>query len=100
MEAKALARGKPDDPYAGALILRQKRGANARVRILTLALKLGSDVSRPRRRLLFIGGPIDAALSHRKNPLKLLAVLLGQLTKFTPLAVVGPARLMPISQRR
>src|SRR5215467_7588576 len=31
MEAKALARGKPDDPYAGALILRQQRGANARV---------------------------------------------------------------------
>src|SRR5262249_35204200 len=63
MEAKALARGKPDDPYAGALILRQQRGANARIRIPTLALELGSDVSRPRRRLLFIGGPFDAALS-------------------------------------
>ena len=56
MEAKALARGKPDDPYAGALILRQQRGPNARVRILTLALELGSDVGWPRRRVLFIGG--------------------------------------------
>jgi hypothetical protein len=41
METKALARGKADDPYAGALIFRQQRGANAWVRILALALELG-----------------------------------------------------------
>jgi hypothetical protein len=62
MEAKALAGGKADYPNAGALVLR--RGANAWVRVLALALELGSDVCRPLRLFLFIGRPIDHAQGH------------------------------------
>src|SRR5262245_62418843 len=64
MEAKALAGGKADYPNAGALVLRQQRGANAWVRVLALALELGSDVCRPLRLFLFIGRPIDHAQGH------------------------------------
>src|SRR6516162_4613122 len=75
VETKALARSKANNPYAGALILRQQRGADTRVRVLALALELGGDVCRPLRRFLFIGGPIDHAQGHGKSSSKSVGCL-------------------------
>src|SRR5262245_10558935 len=64
VEANALAGREPDDPYTRPLVLGQQGGTDARVRILALALELGSDVGRPRRFVLLLRGLVDHAQSH------------------------------------
>src|SRR5581483_9192013 len=68
VEADALVGSEPDDPDARALVLRQQRGADARVGVLGLALELGGDVGRPRRLLFFVRGLIEHGQSHGRNP--------------------------------
>ncbi len=64
MEADALPGSETDDPYARTLILRQQRGADARIGIRALTIELGGNVRRPLSFPLFLGGLVEHGQSH------------------------------------
>src|SRR3974390_2828891 len=64
VESDALAGRETDHPYPRAFILGQKHRADARVRILCLALEFGSDLCRPLRFVFFIGRFVEHGQGH------------------------------------
>src|SRR5262249_45765932 len=61
-----LAGGQADHPYACALVLRQKRRADARIVILGFAREFNGDVARPRVLVPNFGSLVVHGQRHEK----------------------------------